>query len=106
MSTDCYAVGEKLVCVIGNTNVDPYYGREKSNVAYSKKYYDIEIHLFDLDNQIIGGDPFESSIKSHINTVNCQSVIRVYEHHAGSYEKIKNYLNCDYNNPKVYLLHN
>ncbi len=106
MSTDCYVVDQKLVCIIGDTNVDPYYGKGKSNVVNDKKYYDIEIHLYNLDKQNINGDPFESSLKSHINTINYPSVIRVYEHYIGSYEKVRDYLNCRYNNPKVYLLHN
>ena len=105
MSTNCYVVDQKLVCVIGNTNIDPYYGRGKSNVVYDKKYYDIEIHLFDLSEQNINSDPFESPLRSHITTINHQSVVRVYVHHIKSYEKIKNYLRGGYMcTPKVYLI--
>jgi hypothetical protein len=105
MSIDCYVVDQKLVCVIGDTNVDPYYGRGKSSAKNNKPYYDIEIHLFNLDKQNITGDPFESTLRSRVDKNNYPPVVRVYEHHAGSYKKVENYLNGGYmGTPKIYLL--
>lgn len=98
MSTDYYVVDQKLVFILGDADKDVYYGRNKSEPVYNKKYYDIEIHLFDLRKYKIEYDPFYK-VRDHFNS----SAVRVYEHHPGSYYGVENYLNNGLGIPKIYL---
>ncbi len=99
MSTDCYVVDQKLVFIIGDADKDVYYGKGKSEPVYNKKYYDIEIHIFDLRKYNVRRDPF-CEVRNHFNS----SVVRVYEHHMGSYYYVKNHLNSGLGIPKLYLI--
>jgi hypothetical protein len=105
MYEDCYVVGNKLVFVFGKAYEDVYYGKQKSHPIDDKSYYDIEIHLFDLS--YVKCEGLFDKPKSHFTYGYYnypESVVRIYEHCAGSYKKVEACIdNMALGTPRVYL---